>query len=143
MALTIDKIKNINIPINVSRKPDNYPPSTRGISLYNDSVNLYDAISLFMASAPPATLTIGEGLLGNGSVLSPLSWAGVNHTSALSGNGSVGSPLDVADKGITLSKLAQSGATLNQIIKWNGTNWVPANDMVYPESGIPVSTGTG
>jgi hypothetical protein len=117
MALTIDKIKNINIPINVSRKPDNYPPSTRGISLYNDSVNLYDAISLFMASAPPATFNIGEGLLGNGSVLSPLSWAGVNHTAALSGNGSVGSPLDVANKGITLSKLAQSGATLNQIIK--------------------------
>lgn len=112
MALTIDKIKNINIPINVSRKPDNYPPSTRGISLYNDSVNLYDAINLFMASAPPATLTIGEGLLGNGSVLNPLSWAGVNHTSALSGNGSVGSPLG----------LAQNGATLNQLLRWNGTS---------------------
>lgn len=138
MALTIDKIKTINIPINVSRKPDNYPPSSRGISLYNDSVNLYDAINLFMASAPPATLTIGEGLLGNGSVLSPLSWAGVNHTSALSGNGTVGSPLDVADKGISLSKLAQSGATLNQIIKWDGTNWVPANETGGATSFVPL-----
>jgi len=44
--LTIDKIKDLDIPINVSRKKNNLLPASRSVVLYNDSVNLYDAIKL-------------------------------------------------------------------------------------------------
>jgi hypothetical protein len=33
---------------------------------------------------------------------------------------------NVVDNSITASKLAPSGATSNQVLQWNGTNWVPA-----------------
>ena len=36
----------------------------------------------------------------------------------LSGNGTAETPL----------KMAQQGATTNQVLKWNGTTWLPAND---------------
>lgn len=42
----LEKLKNIDIPINVSRKPNNYDPASKGLVLYNDSVNLYEAIKL-------------------------------------------------------------------------------------------------
>ena len=44
--LTIDKIKDLDIPINVSRKKNNIYPASAGLVLYNDSVNLYQAIKL-------------------------------------------------------------------------------------------------
>jgi hypothetical protein len=139
MALTIDKIKEINIPINVSRKPDNFPTASRGIAPYNDSVNLYEALQLLIGNIPPASLTIGNGLIGNGSLLSPLSWEGTHTSSALTGSGTVSMPLDISNKGVTLSKLAQSGATVNQIIKWDGTNWVPGNETGGATSFVPLT----
>lgn len=42
-ALTIEKIKELNIPINI-RKKNNFGPASQGLVLYNDSVNVYDAI---------------------------------------------------------------------------------------------------
>ena len=35
---------------------------------------------------------------------------------------------DIAGSTITADKLAQSAATTGQILKWNGTNWVPQNE---------------
>jgi hypothetical protein len=42
-------------------------------------------------------------------------WTGA----ALTGNGTLGSPIN----------LAQQGAALNQVLKWNGSAWVPAPDL--------------
>lgn len=36
--------------------------------------------------------------------------------------------IKVADGAITMPKIAQSGATTNQVIKWNGSAWAPAAD---------------
>lgn len=43
---------------------------------------------------------------------------GIATDATLSGDGSTGAPL----------KIAQQGATLNQVLKWNGTSWLPGND---------------
>lgn len=43
--LTIDKLKDFEIPINISRK-NNYNPASRGVVLYNDAINLHGAIEL-------------------------------------------------------------------------------------------------
>jgi hypothetical protein len=44
--LTIDQIKDLDIPKNVSRKKNNLLPASRSVVLYNDSINLYEAIKL-------------------------------------------------------------------------------------------------
>lgn len=46
--LTIEKIKELDIPINISRKLNNFGPASQGLVLYNDSVNLYKAIELVL-----------------------------------------------------------------------------------------------
>jgi hypothetical protein len=48
--LTIDQIKKIDIPLNVSRKPNNYNAAHNSIVLYNDSVNLFNSIKLVLDS---------------------------------------------------------------------------------------------
>lgn len=48
MALSIETIKKVDIPINVSRKPNNLATALTGIQMYNDSVNLYKAIELVL-----------------------------------------------------------------------------------------------
>jgi len=45
--LTLDKVKGIDIPLNI-RKKNNINPATQGLVLYNDSVNLYKAIELII-----------------------------------------------------------------------------------------------
>jgi hypothetical protein len=49
---------------------------------------------------------------------------------------------NIANTTITSDKLAQSGANLNQVMQWNGTNWIPANAS---GSGTvtTVNSGTG
>ena len=36
----------------------------------------------------------------------------------------------IQDGAVTMSKLDQAGAAVNQVIKWNGTTWAPRNDSV-------------
>lgn len=45
--LTLDKVRGIDIPLNI-RKKNNINPATQGLVLYNDSVNLYKAIELII-----------------------------------------------------------------------------------------------
>lgn len=52
-----------------------------------------------------------------------------------------------ATASVTLSQLAQSGATTNQIISWNGTNWIPTTAIpgegtVTSVAGAGIATGT-
>lgn len=52
--MTLEDLKKVHIPINVYNKPNNKEVASRGIQLYNDSVNLYDALQLIVAT-PLAT----------------------------------------------------------------------------------------
>ncbi len=52
---------------------------------------------------------------------------------ALSGDGTTGTPLN----------LAQQGAQTGQVLKWNGTDWVPQDDKVNPGTLTEINTGTG
>ena len=50
----------------------------------------------------------------------------------------------ILDRSILASKLAQMGASIGQILKWDGTNWVSSNDIgeVYTAgSGISIQNG--
>lgn len=52
---------------------------------------------------------------------------------------------ELADGAVTMSKIHQSGATIGQVIKWNGTSWAPAPDSVGGGSAgvTSVSQGSG
>lgn len=56
--------------------------------------------------------------------------AAVNTSARIEGDGSAEKPLD----------LAQQNAQTGQVLKWNGTAWVPANDSVASGTQISVST---
>ncbi len=49
----------------------------------------------------------------------------------------------IIDGNVTMSKIEQAGATIGQVIKWNGTSWTPANDSVGVGSGGPPSGPAG
>lgn len=55
--------------------------------------------------------------------------------------GSVSTP-ELADQSITGIKLEQMGATAGEILKWNGTTWAPATDLMGG-GGSNYSAGTG
>ena len=44
-------------------------------------------------------------------------------------------PSNFSTQSINLSKLSASGATINQVPKWNGTAWIPSNDLVGSGGG--------
>jgi hypothetical protein len=52
--LTLEQLKKVNIPINVYNKPNNLRDASRGVQLYNDSVNLYDALELWTIGSAPS-----------------------------------------------------------------------------------------
>lgn len=66
-------------------------------------------------------------------------------TAPVTGNGTAGSPIGIApnsigsnliqDGSIGTSDLGQMGASTNQIMKWNGTAWAPANDETGATGG--------
>jgi hypothetical protein len=64
--LTIDKIKTLEIPFNSTRK-NNFGPATQGLALYNDSVNLYKAISLVLSNyvASSTTAVFAQNAVGS------------------------------------------------------------------------------
>ncbi|MCX7784748.1 MAG: hypothetical protein N2201_00740 [candidate division WOR-3 bacterium] len=49
----------------------------------------------------------------------------------------------IIDGNVTMAKIAQSGATIGQVIKWNGSTWAPANDSVGVGAGGPPSGPAG
>ncbi|MFK5972993.1 MAG: hypothetical protein QM485_06900, partial [Flavobacteriaceae bacterium] len=57
----------------------------------------------------------------------------------IEGNGVSPNQLQIRDGGITAVKLANMGATNNQVLKWDGTTWVPAADV----GGTTYIAGTG
>lgn len=83
----------------------------------------------------------GQILKWNGGAWAPADdaggddWGGqVTQTSArLTGDGTAGSPLDIAEQ----------GAFVGQVLKWNGTNWAPDNDLTGSGTGDSYFAGTG
>jgi hypothetical protein len=75
----------------------------------------------------------GDGIWSNPSVGGD-NWGSqvVQTTARLSGNGTGGSPLDIA----------QQGATSGQVLKWNGTTWVPANDTDTDAQTLAIDSTT-
>lgn len=57
----------------------------------------------------------------------------IKTNATLTGNGFNGSVLG----------LAQQGATTNQVLKWNGTNWLPGNDSTANTGNAWLYTGNG
>lgn len=53
--LTLEQLKKVFIPINVYNKPNNLKDTRGGVQLYNDSVNLYEALSLITPGSGGAT----------------------------------------------------------------------------------------
>ncbi len=47
----------------------------------------------------------------------------------------------IADGSITFIKIAQNGATTNQVIKWNGTAWIAANEGTGTGIYLPLTGG--
>ncbi len=45
---------------------------------------------------------------------------------------------EIANSAVTAAKLAQSGATTGQVLKWDGTNWLPS-----PDNNTSYTAGTG
>ncbi|MBV6443114.1 MAG: tail fiber domain-containing protein [Haliscomenobacteraceae bacterium CHB4] len=81
----------------------------------------------------------GQVLQWSGSAWTPASFSGDNWgaqtavtTSRLTGNGTAGNPLD----------LAPQGANVGEVLKWNGSAWVPSGDAVGG-TGDVYSGGTG
>jgi hypothetical protein len=69
-------------------------------------------------------------VLGNLSILNAVTTTEITDatiTGADIGNGAI-TGSNIAATTITADKLAQSSATNGQVLKWNGTNWVPQND---------------
>lgn len=73
--VTIEKIKELDIPINI-RKKNNYGPASQGLVLYNNSINLYKSIALVIeelgmggsASSEAAQDAVGSILLDTSTI---------------------------------------------------------------------------
>jgi hypothetical protein len=83
--------------------------------------------------------SVGEVLQWSGSAWVPAAFSGDDWgaqaavtSSRLSGDGTAGTPLDIA----------QQGAAVGEVLKWNGSAWVPAGDAVGG-TGDVYSGGTG
>ncbi len=108
------------------------------VALATVSTDLGTAITLGGdLTGSPANAQIASGAVGsteieNGSIalvdlaFTPLTAVTTNAT--LTGNGTAGTPLGIA----------QQGATNGQVLKWNGSAWLPATD-----AGTTYTAGTG
>jgi len=48
----------------------------------------------------------------------------------------------IADTNVTMAKIQQAGATNGQILKWNGSTWMPGNDSTGSGVFLPLAGGT-
>jgi hypothetical protein len=100
------------------------------------SPNVFDELGTSeLMSVPYAMYALSSGSGGGGG---GDNWGNqtVATGSTLSGNGTAASPLELADQ----------GAVPGQVLKWDGANWTPQNDVVGqgPGGGITeINTGPG
>lgn len=157
--LTIEQLRNINIPLNVSNKPNNLRDAVRGVQLYNDSVNLLEAIELIIGSGGSGGGTDLETTVGDNKInISSSTGTGVDilgasdteaglliasdytllHSalqtvsvgSGLTGTGTIGDPLDWA------------GAFTAGPITGSGTTFFPLNILANSITSNHIQNGT-
>ena len=58
--LTLERLRQVDIPLNVSNKPNNLSDFKRGVGIYNDSVNLYDALELYFSGSPGSSTDLSS-----------------------------------------------------------------------------------
>jgi len=104
--LHLDKIKEYYITKNASRK-NNFIDYTTGVGFYNDSISLYEAILVVINSYNNTWPGVSDGDKGD---------------------------IIVSNTGLDW-KIDQKGATLDQVLSWNGTTWTPRT--------VAGSVGTG
>lgn len=77
--LTLERLRQVNIPLNVSNKPNNLSDYEKGVAVYNDSVNLFEALELYfggssasgtdLTNTPSATTVVINSSTGLDTVL--------------------------------------------------------------------------
>lgn len=159
MALTIERVKLVDIPINVSNKPNNLSAFNRSTATYNDSINLYEAIQLINGGGGTGTdlsLTrVGNVVTllsstGNDVVLplattslagllsledkaiidNAVTYSDINVGSGLTGDGSSGDPLD------------WNGAWVSAPLTGSGTQAFPLTVLNNSITTSHIQTGT-
>ena len=160
MVLTLDRLRQIDIPINASNKPNNLSAFQSKLSPYNDSVNLYDALELFSGAGPgnpsstdltstitDASITINSST-GTGVLLESANHAdaglltaadydllhnaliSVNVGEGLTGTGVIGDPIE------------WNGAFVAGPITGSGTTFFPLNILNNSITSAHIQAGT-
>lgn len=115
-------------------------------SLDTSHASTWDAVQTFtngfVLGGNVYTNLAGNGLTLSGGTLA--SSLGTTVDGSEITNGTI-TNANIADGAITLAKLAQSSCTTNQTIKWNGSDWACATDLVGPSytagAGLTLSAG--
>lgn len=106
-------------------------------SIGADSIN---ACHIYLADVPiyPTSITQGSGISITGSYAG--GWTISNSLTSLPPNGSAGGALAGTYPN---PAIAQAGATNGQVLKWNGSAWIPANDATGSGTVTSITAGTG
>ena len=165
MNLTIERIKTIDIPINVSNKPNNANDFNRHLVHYNDSVNLYEAIALYISTYGSGGGTSGGTDLSLdrvGNTVTVYSSTGTDillplATTSLAGlisaedkvklNGALSSAtLEIGDRligdGSQLNPLNWKGAIVNNPLTGTGTVGKPLSILNESITSVHIKDGT-
>ena len=141
--LTIERLRQVNIPLNASNKPNNLSDNKAGLQLYNDSINLYEALSLFsgtsvtdLTNTPSASTVVIDSSTGLATTIlaATTSLAGVMSAQDKTNLGSL----------VTLSGVAASATNLGtftgSIIADNSTIKAALQSLETATQLIPVIT---
>ncbi len=158
MALTLERLRQMDIPLNVSNKPNNLSAFARKVAPYNDSVNLYEALELFSTGGVSSSTNITviqndtnvaiQSSTGSGAVITtansndagillPADWIKIQSAlqevfigGGLIGDGSSGNPLE------------WEGAYVAGPITGSGTNLFPLNILNNSITTNHIQNGT-
>ncbi len=87
----------------------------------------FGGAAITMGGAGSGTVSVSGAISGNGSSGDPLKVSPGAINSSMIGDTTIKTQ-DIKDRAVTGTKIAQGGASNGQVLKWNGSDWVPAND---------------
>jgi hypothetical protein len=132
-----NEIQIITLPTNSNILSLNRNGGTADLSKYLQSLSFDTTSRLLSISGITGSVLIPKGSGGSSGDNWGTQTAAIDNTT-LTGNGATNNPLSIKDRGVNSSKLAlgavdsinisRMGATMSQVLKWNGTAWAPAID---------------